>query len=245
MAEHLYGLVGHPLSHSFSKKYFTEKFLHQGRVDCAYELFDIDSISKLPQIIAAHSSLRGLNVTIPYKKEVFPFLDAHHLPKGILACNCIRIKDGRLTGYNTDVIGFEKSFAPLLQPHHTKALVLGTGGASEAVAYVLRKLAIPFTPVSRTCNNDDCLQYEQLTKSIMEEYSIIINTTPVGTYPQVEACPAIPYQFVTPAHYLYDLVYNPVKTLFLQRGEAAGATIKNGYDMLVIQAEESWKIWNA
>jgi shikimate dehydrogenase len=241
----LFGLIGYPLTHSFSKKFFTEKFLKEGLTDCRYELFSIDDISKLDAVLQQHPQLLGINVTIPYKQQVIPYLSSTtNLPAGVKACNCIRIESGALIGYNTDVVGFEQSFAAQLQPHHSKALVLGNGGATEAVVYVLKKLGISFDIVSRTLHQGSTLTYSQLTEKILSEASIIINTTPVGTFPAVEECPSIPYQFITEQHYLYDLVYNPTKTLFLQKGEEQGATIKNGYDMLVIQAEESWKIWN-
>lgn len=245
MSNRLFGLIGHPLTHSFSKKYFTEKFLNENIEGCSYELFDINDINLLPEIVAAHPYLKGLNVTIPYKKQVIPFLtDTTNLPKGLIACNCIKIDNGNLTGYNTDVVGFEQSFTPLLQPHHNKALVLGNGGATGAVTFVLEKLNIPYSIVSRQPAGNGTIEYKHITADVMEAATIIINTTPLGTYPDVENRPDIPYQYLTPRHYLYDLVYNPAKTLFLQSGEAAGAAIKNGADMLVIQAEESWKIWN-
>lgn len=190
-----------------------------------------------------HPHLKGLNVTVPYKKLVLPFLDARNIPGELAACNCIKIKNGQLTGYNTDVVGFEKSLLPLLKTHHSKALILGNGGAAAAVRYVLKRLSISFTMVSRQPQND-VLTYDQLTAKVIEEYSLIINTTPLGTFPEVEQYPQIPYHFLSSKHLLYDLVYNPEKTLFLQKGEAQGAAIKNGYEMLVLQAEESWRIWN-
>ncbi len=245
MSNRLFGLIGHPLTHSFSKKYFTEKFLKENIKGCSYELFDIDNINLLPEIIAAHPHLKGLNVTIPYKKQVIPFLsNTAYLPQGLMACNCIKIDNGNFIGYNTDVVGFEQSFLPLLQPHHKKALVLGNGGATGAVTYVLQQLNIPYHIVSRQAVGDNIIGYNDITADVLEAATVIINTTPLGTYPNVENRPDIPYQYLTPRHYLFDLVYNPEKTLFLQSGEAAGAAIKNGADMLVIQAEESWKIWN-
>ena len=189
--------------------------------------------------------LCGLNVTIPHKQHVVSFLnDISHLPKGLTACNCIKIDDGKLLGYNTDVTGFEKSLLPLLQPFHKKALVLGNGGAAEAVKFVLGKLGLGYKVVSRKLHGDAQLTYSDLTEDVIREHLLIINTTPLGTFPQTDKCPDIPYQFITPQHYLFDLVYNPPKTLFLQKGEEKGAAVKNGYDMLVIQAEESWRIWN-
>jgi shikimate dehydrogenase len=239
-----YGLIGFPLSHSFSKKYFSEKFEKEGLKEHVYDLFPIEAIDKLPQIISSHPDLLGLNVTIPYKQQVIPFLHASHLPAGVNACNCIKILNGKLHGYNTDVAGFENSFSPMLKPWHKSALVLGNGGATLAVVYVLSKLGIDYSVVSRKLHEGSSLTYNQLDKNIIANHPIIINTTPLGTYPNIDECPPIPYEFITDQHYLFDLVYNPSKTLFLKKGEEAGAMVKNGYDMLEIQAEESWKIWN-
>lgn len=241
----LFGLIGHPLSHSFSKKYFTEKFDKLGLADCRYDLFPLSAIDELPALLASNPELEGLNVTIPYKKEVLQFLDGAALPAGLQACNCIQIEKGRLTGYNTDAAGFEKSMRPLLKPWHTQALVLGNGGAAEAVLYVLKKLGISFEVVSRSLHKGSTLTYDQLNKAILEKSTVIVNTTPLGMYPKVEACPEIPYEFLSDQHLLYDLVYNPAETLFLQKGKQKGATIKNGEEMLVLQAEESWTIWNS
>ncbi|HYF29908.1 MAG TPA: shikimate dehydrogenase [Chitinophagaceae bacterium] len=242
-----YGLIGYPLSHSFSKKYFEEKFHREGITDCAYELFPIASIEELPGLLTRCPDLHGLNVTIPYKQAVLPFLHStENLPSNLSACNCIAIENGRLTGYNTDVIGFEKSFAPLLQPHHRRALVLGTGGAALAVSYVLEKLDIDHTFVSRKRQAlPVCVQYDEVDESILASYQVIINTTPLGMYPNEDQSPPLPYHALTPQHYLFDLIYNPAKTLFLRKGEERGAVIKNGEEMLVIQAEESWNIWKS
>jgi len=238
----LYGLIGFPLSHSFSKKYFTNKFQTEGITDTVYELFPLSSITELPALLAAHPQLCGLNVTIPYKQEVLPYLDDKRgLP--LQACNCIKIVAGKLIGFNTDVVGFEQSFIEKLQPHHKKALILGTGGAALAVQYVLSKLNIPFTLVSRSAGAG--YTYEQLTKNILEDFTIIINTTPVGTFPKHDECPSLPYDYISSKHYCYDLVYNPAMTLFLEKAAVQGATIKNGSDMLKIQADESWDIWNS
>jgi len=240
----LFGLIGMPLAQSFSKKYFTEKFEKEGIADSMYELFPLEEIHQLSDLLLRHSNLEGLNVTIPYKEQVLPYLHAiDEEAKAIGACNCIKIKDGKLTGFNTDAPAFRESLLQQLQPHHNKALVLGTGGAAKAVVHVLRGLGIPFTYVSRSSGSG--LVYEELSREIMEEYPLIINTTPLGSFPKVDTAPAIPYEYLTERHYLYDLVYNPAKTLFLQQGEERGATIKNGYEMLVGQAELSWKIWNA
>lgn len=241
----LFGLIGYPLSHSFSKKYFIEKFENEGIDDCRYELFPIETIDEIKQLLQSNTGLFGLNITIPYKQLVLPYLtDGTKLPEGIRACNCIKIKDGQLIGYNTDVVGFEKSFTPLLASHHTNALVLGNGGATAAVIYVLKKAGIQYNIVSRQQHGDSNLTYADIDEKMMKENTIIINTTPLGTFPAVDSCPDIPYEYITSQHYLFDLVYNPAKTLFLQKGEKQGAAIKNGYDMLVLQAEESWRIWN-
>lgn len=240
----LFGLIGYPLSHSFSKKYFTEKFEKEGRFDCRYELFPIESINGIPRLLKEHPDLEGLNVTIPYKEQVIQFLHfKNNIVEAINACNCITINNGKLKGYNTDVAGFELSLQPQLRPHHKKALILGTGGASKAVEYVLHKKGIAYHYVSRK-SQPGYFTYEQLTPALIADHTLIINTTPVGMYPAVTEAPPIPYEALTDSHYLFDLVYNPAKTLFLQRGEERGAAIKNGEDMLIIQAEESWKIWN-
>ena len=240
-----FGLIGYPLSHSFSKKYFTEKFSTEGISNCNYELYPISSIDEFPQLLKDVEALEGINVTIPYKEDVLHFL--HHQSaavKEIGACNCIKIKDGELTGYNTDVLGFRQSFEPFVKPHHQQALVLGTGGAAKAVIWVLKQMGIDYKYVSRK-KADDMLSYNDLDESIMQQYQVVINTTPLGMQPNVHDKPSLPYQFINKDHLFYDLVYNPAKTTFLQLAEEKGATIKNGGDMLVIQAEESWKIWNA
>ncbi|MFI5156918.1 MAG: shikimate dehydrogenase family protein [Chitinophagales bacterium] len=238
-----FGLIGFPLSHSFSQKYFTEKFKKEGIIDATYDNFPIPSIADLKKILEDHPDLVGINVTIPYKRQVLSFLDnKESLP--ILACNCIKISNGKLSGYNTDIIGFHKALLPRLRPIHSKALVLGTGGASDAVCWVLAKLGISVQVVSRRGREVSFLGYEELNEEIMKENLLIINCTPLGMNPHVNECPQIPYQFIGPSHYLFDLIYNPAKTIFLQKGESNGASIENGADMLVYQAEESWKIWN-
>ena len=240
----LFGLIGYPLSQSFSKKFFTEKFEREGLSDCRYESFSIPSIEDLPGILKAHPDLAGLNVTIPYKQQVLPYLfrKSDQVDR-INACNCIKIQENKLTGYNTDAPAFENSLKEKLQPHHTRALVLGTGGAAKAVEFSLRQLKIPFKNVSRKPSAKN-FSYDQLTPEHMKEFTLIINTTPLGMYPNVVEAPQIPYHALNANHYLFDLVYNPVKSLFLQKGEEQGASIKNGYEMLVLQAEDSWRIWN-
>jgi len=240
-----FGLIGHPLTHSFSRKYFTEKFQREGRTDCVYENFPIPSLDELDKIIAAHPDLEGINVTIPYKKSVIPYLDslAESLP--VAACNCIRISHGIKVGYNTDIVGFEKSLVKGLMPWHRKALILGNGGATEAVRYVLEKLGIGYLVVSRQLHAGSSLVYSQLTEGLVGDYLLIVNTTPLGMYPSVDESPPIPYEAIGSKHYLFDLVYNPEKTVFLMQGERRGATTRNGAEMLVLQAEESWRIWNS
>lgn len=239
----LYGLIGYPLTHSFSKKYFTEKFEKEGISGHAYELFELSSIDSLPgEVLHKYPSLCGLNITIPYKESVIAFLDdASHLP--LPACNCIKISDGILKGFNTDITGFEKSLRVFWEPKHSPALVLGTGGAALAVCYVLKKMKIPFKQVSRSLQKAD-LTYDKLTPEVIADYKLIVNCTPLGTHPNTDVMPDLPATGIGPDHYLFDLVYNPPLTKFLKWGQDQGALIKNGADMLAIQAEESWRIWN-
>ena len=239
-----FGLIGYPLAHSFSQNFFTKKFEKENLPDCRYDTFSLPSIDDLENIIKTNPELRGLNVTIPYKEQVLSFLyEKSALVKKIKACNCIKIKNGKLIGHNTDAPAFEQSLKEKLKPHHTKALILGTGGAAKAVEYSLRQLNILYKYVSRKPSAKS-FSYEQLTNEVMKEYSLIINTSPLGMHPNIVEAPQIPYHALTPEHYLFDLIYNPDKTLFLQKGEEQGAAIKNGYEMLVLQAEESWRIWN-
>lgn len=242
----LFGLIGYPLTQSFSKKYFTEKFEKESIENCRYELFQIKAINELPEILRANPGLEGLNVTIPYKQLVLPFLHStHHLPTNLKACNCIKIDKGKLRGYNTDVAGFEKSFTPFLKEHHKKALILGNGGATAAVTFVLKSLSIEYDIVSRELHGESTLTYKDLNEKKIKDHAVIINTTPLGSFPAIENYPEIPYQFIGPKHYLFDVVYNPPVSVFLQKGKERGAIIKNGYEWLVIQAEESWRIWNS
>jgi shikimate dehydrogenase len=239
----VYGLIGYPLTHSFSPKYFADKFVKEG-IDAEYKAFELTNLADFPELVKEMANLKGLNVTIPYKTEIIPYLDnMSEAALAIGAVNCIDIKDGKLSGYNTDVIGFGESLKPLLQSHHKYALVLGTGGSSLAVKYVLEELEIEYVSVSRE-KKEDCLTYEELTIPLMKASMLIINTTPVGVYPDVEDYPAIPYEGITERHLLFDLVYNPEETRFLSLGKEKGATVKNGMEMLHVQAEASWKIWN-
>lgn len=241
-----FGLIGFPLSHSFSPGYFSKKFAHEGLHDCVYEAYPLPSIIELKQLLEKHKDLEGLNVTIPYKKKVIRFLDeGSEEVKQMVACNCIKIIEGKLIGYNTDATGFELSLISQLKPHHTKALVMGTGGAAAAIKFVLNKLKIDYLFVSRYKKpGPKFITYPQVTEDVLKEYTLIINTTPLGMYPNIEQYPAIPYQYLTSQHYLFDCVYNPAETIFLKKGKEQEAITKNGEDMLVIQADESWRIWN-
>jgi shikimate dehydrogenase len=242
-----FGLIGFPLSHSFSQKYFSEKFSKENITGCAYENFPFPSLDVLPALLSSEPDLVGLNVTIPFKQEVISFLDfSNEVVQQIAACNCIHIRNGKLYGFNTDVFGFEQSLKKNLQPYHKKALILGTGGAAKAVEYVIGKAGIDYKFVSRNPipDSEKYISYDQITSSLISAYHLIINTTPIGMYPNTDQCPPLPYQLLSPQHYLFDLIYNPAKTLFLQKGEQQGAITQNGSDMLIIQAEESWKIWN-
>jgi len=240
----LFGLIGYPLSHSFSKSYFTEKFKKEKIEDCQYENFQLTTIAELPKIIQQHLQLKGLNVTIPYKESVLAFLDDRNdLVEQTGACNCIKIVNERLIGHNTDVIGFERSLLNKVTSKHRHALVLGTGGAAKAVGFVLQKNKIGYRYVSRRCSANN-FSYDQINDDTIRDHKLIINTTPLGMYPNTNEFPPLPYDAISKDHFLFDLIYNPAKTLFLQKGEEKGAIIQNGYDMLVYQAEESWKIWN-
>ncbi len=240
-----FGLIGYPLSHSFSKKYFTEKFERESLPEHQYDLFPIETIEGLKNVLDQHPDLVGLNVTIPYKEKVIAYLDTcNEVVQEIGACNCIRIVDGKLSGYNTDVLGFLQTWERKLKPHHKKALVLGTGGAAKAVHYACKQKGINYLEVSRA-PRPNCITYADLDSALMKEYTVIINTTPVGMYPNIDQSPDIPYDCIGADHYLYDLVYNPIETQFLQEGIKRGAATENGAEMLVIQAEASFAIWNS
>ncbi len=245
----LYGLIGYPLSHSFSKKYFAQKFRDEGKPNEIYENYPIDNITKLETVVKQNPDLVGLNVTIPYKEQVLIYLDSiHDEAREISAANTIKIirnkNEIHLSGYNTDVYGFRQSLIPHLKPHHTHALILGSGGASKAIKYVLESLNIQFMTVSRSLKGRNCISYQDIDKYILETYTVIINTTPLGTYPRVDEYPEIPYEYMSKQHLLYDLVYNPPLTAFLNYGKMKGATVINGLNMLHLQAEKSYEIWN-
>lgn len=238
-----YGIIGYPLGHSFSRAFFTEKFQRE-HIDAEYVNFEIPSADMLPGIVQTNPNLRGLNVTLPHKEAVIPMLDElSDEAKEIGAVNVIRVRDGRLKGFNSDIIGFMDSIRPLLKSWHQHALVLGTGGASRAIRVGLQRLGIEWTYVSRT-PAPGRLTYADLTSELMEHYQVIVNCSPVGMFPHVDACPDIPYQLLTGRHLLYDLVYNPQETLFLKRGAEHGAAVKNGLEMLHLQALASWRFWN-
>jgi shikimate dehydrogenase len=241
-----FGLIGYPLGHSFSKKYFSEKFVREGIQGCQFELYPIESISEFPQLLDSESSLEGLSVTIPYKEQVIPFLDAlDPACAQIGAVNCIRIRDGIKTGFNTDYLGFKHSLQSWLGTEIPNALVLGTGGASKAVQQALRDLEIPYRIVSRT-QREGQLTYADLKEQPewLASHPLIINTSPLGTYPQVEDLPDIPLEQLHASHRVYDLVYNPPITRLMQECISQGGTAKNGQDMLELQAEAAWSIWN-
>ena len=275
----IFGLIGYPLSHSFSKKYFTEKFEKENIPDYEYNLYPIEDINQFTQLIANNPSIAGLNVTIPFKESIIPFLDElDETAKAVAAVNCIKIKkappnlpegeellptshyfrEGRggplLIGYNTDVYGFRQSIKPFLETQHERALILGTGGASKAVAYVLKEIGIDCYFVSR--NKEQALRsknqdlsnkfflYEELNENMINAFKLIVNTTPVGMFPNINEAPEIPYNFISSSHLLYDLIYNPNETEFLKRGKLQGASTVNGLSMLHQQAEEAWRVWN-
>jgi shikimate dehydrogenase len=243
-----FGLLGRSLAHSFSQTYFGHKFDRLRLTDCRYELFELAEASDLPQLLARHPDLAGLNVTIPYKEQIWPYL-TRVAPSAALvgAVNVIEfLADGSLVGHNTDYVGFRESlrkFYPAATAPGQRALILGTGGAAKAVAVALRELGIAYWFVSRDPLSAQ-LTYAELTPAIVGAHPLIINTTPLGTYPAVQECPLLPYNALTPAHYLFDLIYNPRETQFLERGRLAGAHTKNGFEMLELQAEAAWAIWN-
>lgn len=242
----IYGTIGYPLTHSFSRQYFTEKIEKEGIPDSFYYSFPLSAIDELPELLKNNPTLTGLAVTIPYKEKVLNYVTRFSEEvKKIGAANCIRVRGAELTAFNTDIIGFRKSFVKHLKPVHKKALVLGTGGASKAVQYVLQQLGIEFLVVSRQVNQAaNFIRYEEVNEQLMNDYRILVNATPLGMLPAADTCPDIPYNLLTPDHYLFDLVYKPAETLFLQKGAGQGATVVNGFEMLILQAEENWIRWN-
>ncbi len=242
-----YGLIGYPLKHSFSIGFFNEKFKSEN-IDAEYINFEIPSMDDLPEVLEENPELKGFNITIPYKEKVIPYLD--EIDKDALAIGAINVvkvarqkNKYKLIGYNSDIIGFSNSIEPLIEKHHRKALILGTGGAAKAIFQGLKNLGIESKFVSRR-KQPGMLIYEELTPEIMDEYKLIVNCTPIGMYPNVDVCPDIPYEYLTPNHLLYDLLYNPDTTLFMKKGIRQGALVKNGLEMLLLQAFAAWDIWN-
>ncbi|PIE99926.1 MAG: shikimate dehydrogenase [Maribacter sp.] len=239
-----YGLIGKDISYSFSESYFKKKFKKLRLTECSYRNFDLGQIEDFNDLIQQNEQLKGLNVTIPYKEEIIPYLDKlDKKAKKIGAVNTIKFTKKGLKGYNTDVYGFEKSIKPFLRENHDRALILGTGGASKAVAFIFGELGIKFKFVSRRPKKNQ-LRYADLNEKTMKEYTVLVNCTPLGTFPNIDEKPDIPYQWITDTHLLFDLIYNPEKTTFLQEGENRGASICNGLRMLELQAEKAWEIWN-
>lgn len=252
-----YGLIGKTLTHSFSKGYFEKKFQTLGLSDHAYLNFELNAIEDLKEVLTQHPNLKGFNVTIPYKESILPFLnELSDEAKAIGAVNCVKVIYGgslsqvegpaskRLIGHNTDVYGFASSVKPFIEPQHNKALILGTGGSSKAVAYALKNIGVEVFYASTSKQQNNIFLYEQLNAHMMAAFKLIINTTPLGMFPNIDQCPAIPYEYITPEHLCYDLIYNPETTLFLQKAKAQGASTINGLSMLQLQAEKSWEIWN-
>ena len=240
-----YGLIGKNISYSFSEGYFTNKFKELGISNSSYSTFDLGDISELQGLLKSKPNLKGFNITIPYKEDVLNFLDEiDDSAKDIKAVNTVKIEDGKLIGFNTDTFGFKTSIKPFFEPQHRKALILGTGGAAKAIAFVLEQLGVDYLYVSRNPKTDKEVSYSDLTKEAITNFPFIINCSPVGTFPNIDKCPDIPYEGITSSHLLYDLVYNPEETLFLKKGKDKGASIVNGLSMLHHQAEEAWRIWN-
>lgn len=241
-----YGLIGYPLGHSFSKNYFNEKFENE-KINAEYINFEIPTIDSLPEILASNPELKGLNVTIPYKEKVISFLDTvSSEARAIGAVNVIKVEHKGsqvvLKGYNSDVIGFTKSIEPMLERCHKKALILGTGGASKAINYGLKSLGLETVFVSRY-ERPNTIQYDKITPDVVQEYNVIVNCTPCGMFPRINECPQLPYEAMDSRNILYDLIYNPDQTLFMKKGTQQGATVKNGLEMLLLQAFSSWTFW--
>ena len=242
-----YGIIGYPLGHSFSPGFFNEKFINEG-INAVYERYELSQIDLLPEIIASNPELCGLNVTIPYKQQIMQYLDElSEEAREIGAVNVVKVthngKNVHLKGFNSDVIGFSRSIEPLLEKHHKKALILGTGGAAQAIDYGLKQLGLETIKVSRY-ERPDTIQYDKITPDVIKEYKVIINCTPIGMYPNTEECPNLPYEAMDSQHLLYDLIYNPDTTLFMKKGMERGAVVKNGLEMLLLQAYASWEFWH-
>jgi len=241
--ERLFGLIGKNISYSFSKEYFLNKFNKENITQSHYDIFDLPYINNFEHLLRSYPNIRGVNITIPYKKDIIQYVNyLSDEALSISAVNTIKIKENSLIAYNTDAFGFKKSFVKHLHSTHKKALVLGNGGAAQAVIYVLKQLNLPYLIVSRNKKGD--LSYKEINEKLLTQYNIIVHCTPIGTYPSSDRCPLIPYQFLTKNHYLYDLVYNPVESKFLKKGIESGAIVKNGLEMLYIQGELAWDLWN-
>ncbi|WP_273566465.1 shikimate dehydrogenase family protein [Maribacter halichondriae] len=239
-----FGLIGRNISYSFSQGYFTKKFEKLCLEGHSYENFDLKDIEEFPELINNENNLKGLNVTIPYKEAIIPYLDILGTKaKKIGAVNTIKFTKKGLKGYNTDIYGFKKSITPFLKKHHTRALILGTGGASKAVAFVFDEIGMGYTFVSRNAHNGQ-ISYGDLDEKMLEDFTVLVNCTPLGTHPNIDDRPNIPYGYLSEKHLLFDLIYNPIKSAFLKEGEKQGATICNGLRMLELQAEKAWRIWN-
>lgn len=241
------GLIGKSLSHSFSKLYFDKKFDENNLSDFSYTNFELNSVGQFSEFIQKHNNLRGLNITTPYKEEIIPYLEElDEVAKKINAVNCIKIANNKLTGYNTDAFGFRQSIKPFLEPKHNKALILGTGGSSKAIAFTLDELGIEYYFVTSSNKKPaNCFFYEELNEIIISRFLFIINCTPLGMFPEILNSPVLPFEFITKDHLAYDLIYNPAETLFLKKCNEKGAICVNGLSMLQWQAEKSWEIWNS
>jgi len=241
-----YGLIGKSLSHSFSKQYFTSKFEKEKIEDCRFDLFELEKIEHIKDLLNNNPDLKGFSVTLPYKESIIPYLDEMDaIVEDIGACNCVKVEGGKLIGYNTDIDGFMTSFLAVLEMHHDQAIVLGNGGAAKAVIYSLEQWSLDPLVVARHPKSKHELAWNKLSKEIINKHKIIINTTPAGMFPNVNECPDIPYEGIDRFHLVYDLIYNPKKTLFLKKAEKQGASIKNGMEMLEQQADTAWIIWNS
>ncbi|MBK20689.1 MAG: shikimate dehydrogenase [Flavobacteriales bacterium] len=243
------GLIGYPLTHSFSARYFADKFEREGIIGFSYGNFEIPKIEDFPEILKNNPDVIGFNVTIPYKEQIIPYLDElDEEAQEIGAVNTIKVlrtESGiKLKGYNTDIYGFRETLKPLLKMHHYKALILGTGGAAKAVEYVLRKIGLSVLYISRNPKSESERSYEDLNQFAVQDFPVIVNSTPIGMHPQIDDCPSIPYEHLNSNNLLYDLIYNPDQTLFMKKGAEQGAITQNGLGMLKLQAEKAWEIWN-
>ena len=243
------GLIGYPLTHSFSARYFADKFEREGIKGFSYENFENPKIEDFPNILKDNPNIVGFNVTIPYKEQIIPYLDElDEEAQEIGAVNTIKVlktESGiKLKGYNTDIYGFRETLKPLLKMHHYKALILGTGGAAKAVEYVLRKIGLSVLYISRNPKSENERSYEDLNQFAVQDFPVIVNSTPIGMHPQIDNCPSIPYEHLNSNNLLYDLIYNPDQTLFMKKGLEQGAVAQNGLGMLKLQAEKAWEIWN-